>query len=348
MPAETVQSPAEPDAPTQPRRRAAPFVVFSVAFVVLACLAVISLALGSKPLSVTEVLTGLLAHDDSAESVIVWELRMPRTALAVTVGAALAVAGVLMQALTRNPLAEPGVLGVNAGASLTVVLAMALFGVASTSATIWFAFFGAALASGFVYAVSLRSFHDSDHARLVLAGAALTACLSSFTGVITMYDTEVFSSYRFWVIGSVADRGTDPLFAVAPPVAVGLLAALACGPMLNVLALGDEQATSLGARLPVARLATFAAITVLCGAATAAAGPISFIGLVVPHTLRLVMKADQRRLLGASIVVGPALMLAADVVGRVITPPGELEVGIVTAFIGAPVLLLLIQRRNQR
>ncbi|WP_246180379.1 FecCD family ABC transporter permease [Kocuria coralli] len=328
------------------RRRGVAAGVFLLGAGIVVLLFFLSLAIGSKPLSFPDVWHGLTTMDGSRESIIVWQLRMPRTVLAVLVGAALAVAGVMMQALTRNPLAEPGLLGVNSGAAFVVVLSITVLGATGIGTNLWFAFLGSALAAGFVYGISIRRTHASDHARLVLAGAALTACLGSLTGIMTMFNTEVFSSYRFWVIGSVAERGTEPLVAITPFVLVGLVLALACGPMLNALALGDEQATSLGVRLAVIRGLAFASITLLCGAATAAAGPIAFVGLVVPHALRLVVGVEQRVLLSLSLIAGPALVLAADIIGRIVAPPGELEVGLVTAFIGAPVLLALIMRRR--
>ncbi|MFT3875036.1 MAG: iron ABC transporter permease [Propioniciclava sp.] len=325
-------------------------VVFTVAggLVLLAVLVATSVAIGSNPLTPAEVWRGLTALDGSRESLIVWELRMPRTALALVVGGALAVAGVLMQALTRNPLAEPGILGVNAGAAFAVVTSITLLGLTQVHQQLWFALLGAAAAAGFAYTVSLRRTHRSDHARLVLAGAALSASLGACTGIITLFNSKTFSSYRFWVIGSVANRGPEVLMPILPLIAVGLVLALTLAPSLNALALGEEQATALGARLGLIRVLAFVAITLLCGAATAAAGPIGFVGLVVPHTLRLLIGADQRTVLALSVLAGPALVLLADIVGRVVTRPGELEVGVVTAFIGAPVLLALLLDRSWR
>lgn len=251
-----------------------------------------------------------------------------------------------MQALTRNPLAEPGLLGVNAGAAFAVVVAISLLGLHDMASYLWFALVGAALGAAFVIVLTVRTKGPGDHARLVLAGAALTACLSSCTGILTMYDTDAFSSYRFWVVGSVASRGTEPLVVITPIMIVGFIAAFVVRPSLNVLALGDEQAQSLGARLRWARFAGLAAVTLLCGAATAAAGPIAFVGLVVPHVLRLLVGIDQRLLLVLSIIVGPSIVLTADILGRVIARPSEIEAGIVVAFLGAPVLLALLQRRR--
>ena len=307
---------------------------------VLLCL--VSLAVGSHSLTLEEVAGAFVPGRTTVASVIVWQLRMPRTVLAVMVGASLAVAGVVMQGLTRNPLAEPGILGINAGASLSVVLSMSLLGLTDVSDFLWFAFAGAALAAFLVHLMSVRS-ADAGPARLVLAGVALGASLRSITG--TVYDSVTFDSYRFWVLGSLADRDAVLLVWVAPFLAVGLVLALASGLTLNALALGEEQAKALGVSPRRARALALTSITLLCGASTAAVGPISFVGLVVPQVLRLALGADQRRLLAVSLVAGPVLLLAADVVGRVILDSGEMEAGVVTAFIGGPMLLLMIIQR---
>ncbi|MBW3069904.1 iron ABC transporter permease [Actinomyces sp. 594] len=332
-------------------RSAAPRAVLELGLVLvgagtLVALCLLSLAVGSRSLGVAEAWEGLRAHDDTVASLIVWRLRLPRTVLAVVTGAALAVAGVVMQALTRNPLAEPGILGVNAGASLAVVLSVWLGGITTVSGYLWFAFAGAALAAGLVQLMARRS-REAGPTRLVLAGIALGASLNAITGTITMYDTSAFDSYRFWVVGALEGRDAALLAWVAPFLAAGLTLALASGHTLNILALGEEQAIALGARLGRARALALAAITLLGGAATAAVGPISFVGLVVPHVLRLVLGADQRRLLAASAVAGPILLLTADIVGRVLIRPDELEAGVVTAFIGGPVLLAMVLRRGE-
>ena len=328
--------------------RAATRVPTGVVVLVLAVLTVLlcltSLAVGSRNLTLEELASVFVPGERTMASIIVWQLRMPRTVLAVMVGAALAVAGVVMQGLTRNPLAEPGILGINAGASLSVVLSMSLLGLTDVSDFLWFAFAGAALAAFLVHLMSVRS-ADAGPARLVLAGVALGASLRSITGTITMYDSVTFDSYRFWVLGSLADRDAVLLVWVAPFLAVGLVLALASGLTLNALALGEEQAKALGASPRRARAQALTSITLLCGASTAAVGPISFVGLVVPQVLRLALGADQRRLLAVSLVAGPVLLLAADVVGRVILDSGEMEAGVVTAFIGGPVLLLMVIQR---
>ena len=344
-------TPARPGRPRFTRKRSGPLRVLAPLLAVLVLLVLIteSLALGSRTLSPEEVWQGFLAYDNSVASKVVWGLRIHRTILAIVVGASLAVAGVVMQALTRNPLAEPGILGVNAGASLAVVAAIGGLGLTSVNQYLPFAFAGAAAAAVLVHMMSRRS-ADSGPARLVLAGVALGASLSSITGTITMYNSKIFDSYRFWVVGSLENRKLEVLLWVAPFLAVGLVLALASAHSLNALALGDEQATALGVNLAVVRGVAFVALTLLCGAATAAAGPISFIGLVIPHVVRLLVGADQKHLLAWSVVAGAGLLLAADVVGRLLTRPTELEAGIVTAFIGAPVLLVLAvtNRTNRR
>ncbi|MBT0771513.1 iron ABC transporter permease [Kineosporia sp. J2-2] len=302
-------------------------------------LVVASVAIGSRPIPVPRVWQGLWHRDGSTESIIIWQLRMPRTLLALTVGAALGVAGAVMQALTRNPLAEPGILGVNAGAAFAVVVAVAGLGVTTFSGYVGFACAGAALASVLVWAVNRNG---SDPTRLLLAGVALSACLGACTGIITMFDEDAFDSYRFWVVGSLAGRDDTVLLPLLPFVAAGVVVALLLGPSLNALATGDDTASSLGVRVGLVRVLCFVVLTLLCGAATAAAGPLAFVGLVVPHAVRLVAGADQRKILALSLIAGPALVLAADVIGRVVARPGEIEAGIVTAFVGAPVLLRLV------
>ena len=334
------------------RRLGRPGTQARTAATVLVCLALLgllglaSLAIGSRSLTLGEAWSGLVDHDSSVNSIVVWRMRMPRTALTVTVGAALAVAGVVMQALTRNPLAEPGILGVNAGASLAVVLSVSLLGVTDVHGYLWFAFAGATLTAVLVHLMARRSAAVGP-ARLVLAGVALGASLHAVTGTITMYDTDAFNSYRFWVVGSLEDRDASLLTWLWPFLAVGLLLALASGLTLNALALGEEQARALGVSPARVRGLALISITLLCGASTAAVGPISFVGLVVPQVLRLALGADQRRLLLVSLVAGPVLLLAADVVGRVLIRPDEMEAGIVTAFIGGPVLLAMVIRRSE-
>ena len=320
-----------------------PAILLITAVLLVLCV-LASLFIGSSRIPAGQVAHYLLHPDASNVSYNINVLRVQRTIIGVLVGTALAVAGAVMQAVTRNPLAEPGILGVNAGASLSVVLSMSLLGLTDVGDFLWFAFAGAALAAFLVHLMSVRS-ADAGPARLVLAGVALGASLRSITGTITMYDSVTFDSYRFWVLGSLADRDAVLLVWVAPFLVVGLVLALASGLTLNALALGEEQAKALGVSPRRARALALTSITLLCGASTAAVGPISFVGLVVPQVLRLALGADQRRLLAVSLVAGPVLLLAADVVGRVILDSGEMEAGVVTAFIGGPVLLVMVIQR---
>ena len=330
------------------RRRRCAIATGVAGLAVLAGLAVVGIAIGAKPLTIGEVWSGLTAtgrdRQEIPEAVIVWQTRMPRTALTVVVGASLALAGVAMQALTRNPLAEPGLLGVNSGAAFAVALAISAFGATNVDDYVWFAFAGSALAASFIYVVSARRGRTSGDAHLVLVGAAVSAALGSCTGIITMFDKEAFDSYRFWVIGSLADRGYGILAPLLPFFAAGCLLALLAGPSLNAMMLGEEQAQALGVRLGLVRAVVLLAVTLLCGAATAASGPIGFVGLAIPHILRLLVGVDQRTILGLALIAGPCFMLAADVIGRVAVS-GELEVGIVTAFLGAPVLIAILVRK---
>lgn len=326
-------------------RRSAAVIGFGL---VLLCgsLAVVSLGVGARPLSPGDVLSALLQNDGGRAGIVVWQLRMPRTLLAILAGAAMAVSGALMQALSRNPLADPGLVGINAGAAFSVVIAIAVFGLTSFSGFVWFALAGSLLASLAVHVLSLRAHEAARHVRLVLAGVAVSASLGAMTGIITMLDSTTFDSFRFWVVGAVGGRDVAVVWQMLPFMATGLLLALVLAAPLNALSMGDEIGRSLG--LPLRRVlgGTFLAIALLAGAATAAVGPIAFIGLVVPHLLRLGVGPDWRRIVPLSILAGPALLLSADIVGRVIAPPGEVEAGIITAFIGAPMLLWLVGRQR--
>lgn len=314
----------------------------------LALLSLLSLTLGSRMIAPEHAIAGLLHPTSSTESIIIWQLRIPRTLAAILAGMALASAGVLMQSLTRNPLAEPGLLGVNSGAAVAVVTSVALLGASSTGVQVWFALGGAMLAAGLVFFVGTTRSRSSDSTtRLILAGVALNACLGSITGIITMFNSSAFDSHRFWVVGSVEGRSVDALLAVAPFIAAGVALALLLIRPLSALALGDDCAAALGVPLSITRLGALVAITLLCGGATALTGPIGFVGLVVPHVLRLLVGHRISRLLPLSLLAGPILVVFADILGRLVVTPSELEVGIVTAFIGAPVLLVLVLRMNR-
>jgi iron complex transport system permease protein len=288
----------------------------------------------------------VLGHDDgSPGAVVVQQLRLPRTMLGVAVGAALGLAGTLMQALTRNPLAEPGLLGVSLGASTGVVLAIAFLGVTSATGYVWFAFAGAAVTSLAVFLLG-GSGKAPTPERQVLAGISISSVLGAIVWAVLVTERDTFDRYRHWNIGSLADRETTTVVRVLPFIAAGALLALALGRQLNALGLGDESATSMGARPLRTRLLGMLAITLLCGAATAASGPIGFLGLAVPYAARLFTGSDHRWILAYSLVLGPALLLASDVLGRVLVAPAELPVGVVTAFLGAPLFIAICRRRR--
>jgi iron complex transport system permease protein len=312
---------------------------------VLAVLMVLSIAVGSNAIGMPTVYDALFHNTGTVNETVVTQLRVPRTLLGLAVGAALGVGGALMQALTRNPLADPGLLGVNAGASAGIVLAIGALDITSPTGYVWFGLLGAAAMSVAVYVLGSSGGGGASPVRLALAGAAVTAVLTAAIKGALLLDPLAFDQFRFWDVGALAGR-TYPVFdQIVPFIVVGLVIAMALARPLNALALGEEGGRALGVRVGRSRVLTMVAVTLLCGAATAAAGPIVFVGLAVPHIARALTGPDQRRVLPLSAVIGAILLLAADIVGRVVVEPGELEVGIVTAFVGAPVFIALVRRR---
>lgn len=315
--------------------------VVAAGALVLAC--GLSVAVGSKPVPLGEVWSAWLHPDDGYTSAVV-QSRLSRTALGLLAGAALAVSGAVIQGLTRNPLGDPGLLGVNAGASASVVVVTALAG-GTAGRSVWAALPGAVLATVAVYVIgSGGPGGRATPVRLVLAGSAVGAVLLALVQAITLADTDVFTTYRFWVIGSLAGRPDGTVGLVLPYVVAGLVLALLLARPLNALALGDETATALGLSAGRTRLLAGAAATVLAAASVAAVGPVAFVGLAVPLTVRTFTGADHRWLLPYAALLGPVLLLGADVVGRVVARPGELMVGVVTAFLGAPFLVAAVRR----
>ncbi|MFD8026636.1 FecCD family ABC transporter permease [Streptomyces lavendulae] len=314
------------------------------ALVVLALVVVASIAVGARAMPLEQVWHGLFHFTGTTEDVVVRDLRIPRTLLGVMVGLALGLSGAVMQALTRNPLAEPGILGVNAGAAAAVVSAISFLGADSLYEFVWWAFLGAALVSVLVYV--LGGSRSATPVRLALAGTAASAALVGYINAVQLMDSKALDKLRFWTVGSLASATMDTVTQVAPFLLGGAALALALGRPLNAMALGDDTARALGAHLTRTRVAAMVAITLLCGAATAACGPIVFVGLMIPHLVRLVTGPDMRWVLAYSAVLSPVLLLGADVVGRVVTRPGELQVGIVTALIGGPVFIYLVRRKR--
>ncbi len=311
----------------------------------LVCLA--SIRYGAKPMSTGTVLDAIWHPDLSLrDHVVVRELRIPRTVVGLLVGVALGLSGAVMQGVTRNPLADPGILGVSAGASLFVVVAIYVFGIVSMTGYVWWAFAGASLVSVGVYALGSLGREGATPVKLALAGAAATAFLGSVTSAILLIDLATLDAYRFWAVGSLAGRTGEVVAVTAPFIVVGAVLALGSGRVLNALALGDDVARSLGQRVGLARGLSAASVVLLVGAATAAAGPIAFVGLTIPHVARAITGPDYRWVLPYSAVLGPILLLGADIVGRVVARPGEVQVGIMTAVIGAPFFVALVRRRR--
>jgi iron complex transport system permease protein len=325
-----------------PRRRVRLALTFLAAAGILVLAVLASLAVGTRYVPVPDVWTALVEPGASYADTVVAS-RIPRTVLGLLVGASLAVAGVIMQGITRNPLADPGLFGVNAGAAAAVVTGTAFFGLGSAATSVWVALPGALAAVVVVYLIGAGRSAVAP-VRLVLAGVVVSAVLAAYIQAIALSLPEVFASYRFWVIGSLAGRDPGLILDVLPFLAVGMVLAAALPGSLNTLALGDDTARALGAHVGRTRILGAVATTLLCAASTAAVGPIAFVGLAVPHIVRSVTGSDHRWLLAFSAVAGAALLLLADVVGRVIASPAELMVGVVTAFLGAPVLVLAVRR----
>lgn len=304
---------------------------------------VLSLALGAKPLAPATVWQGLT--DPAAPAYdVVHGMRLPRTLLGALAGAALGLAGGVMRALTRNPLADPGLLGVNAGASAAVVTASAVLGLSGFDRAVWFAFAGAALVAVLVHAVG--GGRTATPTRLVLAGTAVNAALFSYVSAVELVDADALDRMRFWTVGSLASARFGTVAAMTPFVLAGLGLALALARPLGALALGEDSARALGSRLPATRAGATAAVTLLCGAATAACGPLVFVGLLAPHLVARLTGPDPRRQLPCCAVLGPVLLLGADVLGRLVARPGEVQVGVVTAVLGGLLLLVLVRRRG--
>ncbi|ADI11335.1 ferrichrome ABC transport system permease protein [Streptomyces bingchenggensis BCW-1] len=325
----------------QAARRAAGLVAsLGVLLVVVAA----SVAIGAKPIPLGEVWHGLFHYSGSDTDVVVRDVRVPRTVLGLLVGVALGLAGAVIQALTRNPLADPGLLGLNAGASAAVVTAISFLGVTSLTGYVWFAFAGTAVASVLVYA--LGGSRGATPVRLALAGTAVYAALYGYLNAVELLDTAALDKMRFWTVGSLASANMTVVKQVAPFIAVGVVLALALGRALNAVALGDDTARALGTNLTRTRVLAMAAVTLLCGAATAACGPIAFVGLMVPHVVRALTGPDLRWILPYAAVLSPVLLLGADVIGRVVSRPSELQAGVVTTLIGGPVFIYLVRRRR--
>ncbi len=320
---------------------------FGAACAILLVLCLLSVAFGTRTVSFAEIVSAFVDGPTGVgEAAVI--ARIPRTVLAMLVGAALALAGSVFQAVTRNPLADPGIFGISAGAGVAVVSGIAFFGITGPYPTMGLAILGSAVTAAFVYAVGSLGRGGATPLKLALAGAATAAAMSSLISAILLPRVDILETFRFWQIGGVGGATWDRIAAVAPVLAIGALICFAYARGMNSLALGDDLAQGLGENVARTRIVASVGAVVLCGAATAIAGPIGFVGLVIPHLCRLLIGTDHRWLLPFSLVAGASLLVAADIVGRVIARPSEVEVGIVTAFIGAPFFIWVVRRRKVR
>ncbi|WP_169194093.1 iron chelate uptake ABC transporter family permease subunit [Devosia sp. MC1541] len=315
-----------------------------VCFCILIFAVMLSLAIGARYIPVVTVVDALFAYNDSDDHAIIAGLRAPRTIMGVLVGIALGLSGALIQALTRNPLADPGILGINAGAAFFVVIGIGFFGISGIGGYVWFALAGAISATVIVYVIGSAGRGGATPLRLTLSGVALGAVLGGVTSGISLLDPSTFDRMRQWSAGSLVTTGYEALSTVWPFFLVGFGLALFVARPLNAVALGNDLAAALGANLWRTRTLVVIATTLLAGASTAAVGPIGFVGLMVPHVARWYVGPDQRWIFSYTAVLAPILLLVSDIVGRVVLAPGELQVGIVLAFMGAPVVIFLARR----
>lgn len=305
----------------------------------------LSLAVGARTIPPSAVLDALLhgGHSDAAE--VIRQLRVPRTLIGLMVGAALALAGTVLQGITRNPIADPGILGISQGASVGVVLAIAFAGVHTLTGYVWFAFAGAAVASVAVYAIASRGRGGATPVKLALGGAAINALLVSVTMAVLTTKASALDEFRFWQVGSIGGREAEVAQQVWPFLLVGTVLVLSVARGLDALALGEDVAKGLGQKVATVRIVGGVGATVLTGVGVAAAGPIAFIGLAVPHIARAIVGSDHRWLLPMAALTGPVMLLVSDVIGRIVFPPSEVPAGVMTALIGVPFLVTLVRRK---
>ncbi len=309
---------------------------------------VASVRFGAAQIGTFEVIGAFTGYDGSEEDLIVRTLRVPRALISALVGASLGVAGALMQGLTRNPLAEPGILGINAGAAFAVVVSVFLLGVSSLSTYALFAFLGAGVAAAVVYGLGSLGRGGMSPMKVTVAGAAMSALLSSLTTTVLILDQRTLDEIRFWLAGSVAGRDLELMLHVLPYMMIGLLLALALGRQVTTLTLGEDVAAGLGQRTAWVKIGAAVAVVLLAGSAVSVAGPIVFAGLVVPHLARFLAGVDYRWILPYSVLVGAILLVLADVAARLVLRPQELPLGVMTALVGAPFFIYLVRWRVKR
>ncbi|MFI5756222.1 FecCD family ABC transporter permease [Streptomyces sp. NPDC051569] len=317
----------------------------AAAVVALLLATLLSLAVGARAVAPSAVIDALLhgGHSDDAE--VIRQLRVPRTLIGLMVGAALALAGTVLQGITRNPIADPGILGISQGSSVGVVLAIAFFGVHTLSGYVWFAFAGAGIASVAVYAIASSGRGGATPVKLALGGAAINALLVSVTMGVLTTSAAALDEFRFWQVGSIAGRDAEVAGQVWPFLLIGTVLVISVARGLDALALGEDVAKGLGQNVAAVRVLGGLGATVLTGVGVAAAGPIAFIGLAVPHIARAVVGTDHRWLLPMAALIGPVMLLVSDVIGRIVFPPSEVPAGVMTALLGVPFLVALVRRK---
>ena len=320
--------------------------VFSIilCLALLSVMAIFSISLGAKNIAFSKVIEVLLGNDpDSLEQAIILQ-RIPRTIFGILAGGALGISGALMQSITRNPIADPSILGVNTGASLFVVAGIAFFNITVAYQYIWLAIIGAGVTAVFVYSVASMGKDGATPLKLALSGSAVSIVLGSLVSTIMLPNNRVMEAFRFWQVGSIGSATWESIMLISPFLIVGFIISMFISGYLNNLALGDEAATALGTNVVMTRTIGALSSVLLCGATTALAGPIGFVGLIVPHIIRLIFGSEMGKMLPLSFLGSAILMLVSDVIGRIISLPGETEVGIVTAVLGAPVFILAIRK----
>ena len=320
--------------------------VFSIilCLALLSVMAIFSISLGAKSIAFSKVIEVLLGNDpDSLEQAIILQ-RIPRTIFGILAGGALGISGALMQSITRNPIADPSILGVNTGASLFVVAGIAFFNITVAYQYIWLAIIGAGVTAVFVYSVASMGKDGATPLKLALSGSAVSIVLGSLVSTIMLPNNRVMEAFRFWQVGSIGSATWENIMLISPFLVVGFIISMFISGYLNNLALGDEAATALGTNVVMTRTIGALSSVLLCGATTALAGPIGFVGLIIPHIIRLIFGSEMSKMLPLSFLGSAILMLVSDIIGRIISLPGETEVGIVTAVIGAPVFILAIRK----
>ena len=320
--------------------------VFSIilCLALLSIMVIFSISLGAKSIAFSKVADVLLGNDpDSLEAAIILQ-RIPRTVFGILAGGALGISGALMQSITRNPIADPSILGVNTGASLFVVVGIAFFNITVAYQYIWLAIIGAGVTAVFVYSVASMGKDGATPLKLALSGSAVSIVLGSLVSTIMLPNNRVMEAFRFWQVGSIGSATWENIMLISPFLIVGFIISMFISGYLNNLALGDETATALGTNVVMTRTIGALSSVLLCGATTALAGPIGFVGLIIPHIIRLIFGSEMSKMLPLSFLGSAILMLISDIIGRIISLPGETEVGIVTAVLGAPVFILVIRK----